>query len=116
MATQPVGQSETCSDGPQHVITGLDPVIHLLHKTFCEDGWMPGSSPGMTMTGQPSRSRRYIGGFTPSAPTTTPPASGASFFMTTKTLRPTTSWSAGALTKETTVASVGMVIVCSPPL
>src|SRR5450631_4244592 len=30
------------------VITGLDPVIHLLRKTFCEDGWMPGSSPGMT--------------------------------------------------------------------
>jgi hypothetical protein len=86
------------------------------HKTLCKDGWMPGSSPGMTMARRPSGSRRYIGGFTPSAPTTTPPASGASFFMTTNTLRPTTSWSAGALTKETTVASVGIVIVCSPPL
>jgi len=30
------------------VITGLDPVIHLRTKAFCEDGWMPGSSPGMT--------------------------------------------------------------------
>jgi hypothetical protein len=30
------------------VITGLDPVIHLLRKNFYEDGWMPGSSPGMT--------------------------------------------------------------------
>jgi hypothetical protein len=33
----------------QLVITGLDPVIHLLQKKFCEDGWMPGSSPGMTI-------------------------------------------------------------------
>jgi hypothetical protein len=30
------------------VITGLDPVIHLRTKAYCEDGWMPGSSPGMT--------------------------------------------------------------------
>ena len=31
------------------VIDGLDPAIHLLRKkTSCEDGWMPGSSPGMT--------------------------------------------------------------------
>src|SRR5450631_2420253 len=32
-----------------------------------------------------------------------------------KTLRPTASWSAGALSKATTVALGGMVIVCSPP-
>jgi hypothetical protein len=31
------------------VITGLAPVIHLSSKaTRYEDGWMPGSSPGMT--------------------------------------------------------------------
>jgi hypothetical protein len=62
-------------------------------------------------------SPRHIGGFTPSAPITTAAASGLSFFITTKTLRPTASSPAdGALTKATTVASVGMVIVCSPPL
>src|ERR1700730_12655803 len=57
-----------------------------------------------------------IGGFTPSAPITTAAASEPSFFITMKTLRPTASWSAGALSKATTVALVGMVIVCSPPL
>jgi hypothetical protein len=31
------------------VIAGLDPAIHPLSKeSSCEDGWMPGSSPGMT--------------------------------------------------------------------
>src|SRR5882757_3578231 len=30
------------------VIAGLDPVIHLRTKAYCVDGWMPGSSPGMT--------------------------------------------------------------------
>ncbi|MGB6236918.1 MAG: hypothetical protein WBG16_06165, partial [Bradyrhizobium sp.] len=30
------------------VIAGLDPAIHLLRETLYEDGWMPGSSPGMT--------------------------------------------------------------------
>jgi hypothetical protein len=30
------------------VITGLDPVIHLLRKSCYEDGWMPGTSTGMT--------------------------------------------------------------------
>jgi hypothetical protein len=30
------------------VITRLDPVIHLLRKAYYQDGWMPGSSPGMT--------------------------------------------------------------------
>src|SRR5216684_5645564 len=34
---------------PPPVITRLDPVIHLSLKGFSyEDGWMPGSSPGMT--------------------------------------------------------------------
>ena len=47
---------------------------------------------------------------------TTAAASEPSFFITMKTLRPTASWSAGALSKATTVAVVGMVIVCSPPL
>src|SRR6266436_576787 len=40
------------------------------------------------LAGEPSRSRRHIGGFTPSAPITTAAASGPSFFITTKTLRP----------------------------
>jgi hypothetical protein len=31
------------------VVTGLDPVIHPSSKELSyEDGWMPGSSPGMT--------------------------------------------------------------------
>jgi hypothetical protein len=30
------------------VIAGLDPAIHPSSKNSCEDGWMPGSSPGMT--------------------------------------------------------------------
>src|SRR5258708_11510598 len=64
----------------------------------------------------PRLSRRHIGGFTPSAPITTAAASEPSFFITMKTLRPTASWSAGALSKATTVALLGMVIVCSPPL
>jgi branched-chain amino acid transport system substrate-binding protein len=25
------------------VVTGLDPVIHLRTKAYCEDGWMPGA-------------------------------------------------------------------------
>src|SRR5882724_5904713 len=64
----------------------------------------------------PRLSRRHIGGFTPSAPITPAAASEPSLFITMKTLRPTASWSAGALSKATTVALVGMVIVCSPPL
>ncbi len=43
------------------------------------------------LAGQPSRSRRHIGGFTPSAPITTAAASEPSFFITTKTLRPAAS-------------------------
>jgi hypothetical protein len=39
----------------------------------------------------PRLSRRHIGGFTPSAPITTAAASEPSFFITTKTLRPTAS-------------------------
>ena len=39
----------------------------------------------------PRLSRRHIGGLTPSAPITTAAASGPSFFITTKTLRPTAS-------------------------
>ena len=31
------------------VIAGLDPAIHPLRKTLCEDGWMRGSSPRMTL-------------------------------------------------------------------
>src|SRR5450432_1812560 len=34
--------------GQKRVFAPGDPVIHLLRKIFCEDGWMPGSSPGMT--------------------------------------------------------------------
>jgi hypothetical protein len=36
---------------PKHssVIAGLDPAIHLLAKRSSEDGWMPGSSSGMTI-------------------------------------------------------------------
>jgi hypothetical protein len=30
------------------VVAGLDPAIHLVRKTLCEEGWMSGSSPGMT--------------------------------------------------------------------
>jgi hypothetical protein len=47
---QPVGQNHrfTGCEISRTVITGLDPVIHLLQNNFCEDGWMPGSSPGMT--------------------------------------------------------------------
>jgi hypothetical protein len=31
------------------VIAGLDPAINLLSKRPCAEGWMPGSSPGMTL-------------------------------------------------------------------
>jgi hypothetical protein len=71
---------------------------------------------GRGPTASPRLSRRHIGGFTPSAPITTAAASEPSLFITMKTLRPTASWSAGALSKATTVALGGMVIVCSPPL
>jgi hypothetical protein len=38
-----------CRGNQKLVITGLDPVIHHPSKgASCEDGWMPGSSPGMT--------------------------------------------------------------------
>jgi len=30
-------------------MAGLDPAIHLLRKDSCEDGWMRGSSPRMTI-------------------------------------------------------------------
>jgi len=30
------------------VITGLDPVIHLLRKSLCEERWIAGSSPATT--------------------------------------------------------------------
>jgi len=43
------------------------------------------------LCGQPSRSRRHIGGFIPSAPITTAAASEPSFFIMTKTLRPAAS-------------------------
>src|SRR5258708_3162301 len=46
------------------------------------------------LAGQPSRSRRHIGGFTPSAPITTAAASQPSFFLMTKTFRPAASSSA----------------------
>jgi hypothetical protein len=36
------------SDDSPLVIAGLDPAIHLFSCEFCEDGWTPGSSPGMT--------------------------------------------------------------------
>src|ERR1700722_2217154 len=86
-----------------------------------DDGCVEG--PAITVT-MPDRSQydgmalslRHIGGLMPSAPITTAAASGTSFFITMKTLRPATSSPAGALTNETTVASVGMLIVCSPPL
>jgi hypothetical protein len=29
-------------------MAGLDPAIHLLRNDSFEEGWMPGSSPGMT--------------------------------------------------------------------
>jgi hypothetical protein len=32
----------------QLVIAGLDPAIHPLRQDSFEEGWMPGSSPGMT--------------------------------------------------------------------
>src|SRR4051812_41006854 len=31
------------------VVAGLDPAIHLLRNTLLRNGWMPGSSPGMTV-------------------------------------------------------------------
>src|SRR6516162_9130601 len=31
------------------VMRGLDPRIHLFAKTFCEGGWIAGSSPAMTL-------------------------------------------------------------------
>jgi hypothetical protein len=54
--------SQICPSGtsPHFVIAGhsrpkdgvasarLCPAIHLLRKIFCEERWMPGSSPGMT--------------------------------------------------------------------
>jgi hypothetical protein len=36
------------SERSQLVITGLDPVIHLLLRKSILLGWMPGSSPSMT--------------------------------------------------------------------
>src|SRR5258708_9622387 len=46
------------------------------------------------LAGQPSKSRRHSGGFTPSAPITTAQASQPSFFLMTKTFRPAASSSA----------------------
>jgi hypothetical protein len=90
-------------------------ILQMCNCTSGNDENRTMSNPDL-LAGQSSRPHRHIGGFTPSAPITTAAASGTSFFITTKTLRPTASWSAGALTNETTVASVGMMIVCSPPL
>jgi hypothetical protein len=33
------------------VMAGLDPAIHHSSKDSCEDGWMRGSSPHMTLRG-----------------------------------------------------------------
>jgi hypothetical protein len=47
------------------VITGLDPVIHLLReicflrKICYEDRWMPGSSPGMTSHSRGAKHPRF---------------------------------------------------------
>jgi hypothetical protein len=41
-------QGRIDSPGDQDVVAGLDPAIHPLRENFLRDGWMPGSSPGMT--------------------------------------------------------------------
>src|SRR5665213_2761715 len=43
----PTKKTHTRSSGTL-VITGLDPVIHLLRKSLSEDRWIAGSSPVMT--------------------------------------------------------------------
>src|SRR6202790_540255 len=52
-------QTATMRTVVKTVITGLDPVIHLLRKNSCEDGWMPGSRlrqgfAGLSMPGRRS--------------------------------------------------------------